>query len=161
MLFPCNLLKSFRCLHHFSLIEVNTELPFTCRGHECVRCTCVSVCMSEPVRLFYWRTFVDPLFSPSRTLLTRAASLCRVLLGMKPHPVLWPLLPSCAASSYAPFPAPIEFLLFPVPRNLLIHLSCCLCCEGFILLWISLLSFSWSQEKGKTGTPFRYASYRC
>lgn len=133
----------------------------------------VCVCVCELVQLFYWMTFDNsPLFTVHHCICSpRAGNLSKVLLEIRLHPLLWPFLLFCAVASCAPFHVAIEFYLLSVPRSLLIHLSFSLCCEGFILLWISLLSFSWSQEKGKTtwvvsplswtGTPFPYSCCRC
>lgn len=64
----------------------------------------------------------------------------------------FPVAPFCHSVLHAacvPFHLSTGFY-FPLLRILLVHLSCSLCYEGFILLWVSLLSFSWSQEEHRT-----------
>lgn len=80
-----------------------------------------------------------------------------------------PLLPLRAAACI-PLHLSTGFY-FPFLGILLVRLSCSLCCEGFILLWVSSLSFSWSQEEQRTtcvvspppwtGTPFPYSCSAC
>lgn len=77
---------------------------------------------------------------------------------------VFPVAPACH-SIHARARVPLHLstrFYFPPLGVLLVHRSCSLCCEGFIILWVSLLSLSWSREEARqprcqpttwTGTP--------